>query len=299
MTVNIKKGKMVFMKKDLRIKVIYIFLIIVIVLSIIYIAKFFLMRQEAIEESELLNSIEIEENSKEVQTEMEGNDVGRENQEEKQAEKQEDEEENSNRVTERMLKVEKLQEENEDIVGWIEIEDTNINYPVLQGEDNEYYLTHNYKKEKTEKGSIFLSAEYEWSVPSNNFLIYGHNILYGQMFQDLLKYEEKDFYEAHPIIRFTTEQEDMEFEIISVFKSRVFYKSEKNVFRYYNFINAQTEAEYMEFINNTKDASLYAIDTTAEYGDQLITLITCSYHEKDGRFVVIGRKKDYHRLKIF
>ena len=146
------------------------------------------------------------------------------------------------------------------------------------------------KKEKSEKGSIFLSSEYEWSVPSNNFLIYGHNIMYGQMFQDLLKYEEKEYYEKHPIIRLTTEKEDMEFEIISAFKSRVFYKSEKNVFRYYNFINAQTEAEYMEFIESAKKSSLYDIDTTAEYGDQLITLITCSYHEKDGRFVVIGKE---------
>ncbi len=239
------------------------------------------------EESKLLNSIEIEENL----IEMEANDAEKEKQEKNQTEKKEDEEKNSKRVTERMLKVEKLREENEDIVGWIEIENTNINYPVLQGENNEYYLTHNYKKEKSEKGSIFLSADYEWGVSSNNFLIYGHNIMYGQMFQDLLKYEREEFYRAHPIIRFTTEKEDIEYEIFSVFKSRVFYKSEENVFRYYGFINAEKEAEYKEFVEEAKEASLYDIDITAEYGEQLITLITCSYHTEDGRFVVIGREK--------
>lgn len=283
------------MKKDLKRKkaivLIYIFLVIVIVLSIIYIARFFFTRQEAIEESELLNSIEIEENSIEEQTEVEVNDAEKENQEESQAEKQDNEEIGDNRVTERMLKVEKLQEENKDIVGWVEIEDTNINYPVLQGEDNEYYLTHNYKKEKSEKGSIFLDAKYDWSIPSNNLLIYGHNIMNDLMFKDLLKYADEEFYKNHPIIRFTTENEDLEYEIISVFKSRVFYKSERNVFRYYSFINAETEAEYNEFVKNAKEASIYDIEATAEYGEGLITLITCSYHTTDGRFVVIGREK--------
>ena len=196
-----------------------------------------------------------------------------------------------NVVTERMLKVKKLQEENTDIVGWIEIEGTNINYPVLQGEDNAYYLNHNYKKETSQKGSIFLTKDYDWNLPSTNLLIYGHNIMNGQMFQDLLKYADEEFYKDHPLIRFTTQNEDKEYEIISAFKSRVFYKLEQNVFRYYDFVNAQNEEEYNEFVKNAKEASLYDIETTAEYGDQLITLVTCSYHTEDGRLVVIGKEK--------
>ena len=199
--------------------------------------------------------------------------------------------ENNAEVTERMLQVKELQQENEDIVGWIQIKDTNISYPVLQGEDNEYYLNHNHKGETTQKGSIFLTKDYDWNLPSTNLLIYGHNILHGQMFQDLLKYADKDFYEKHPIIRFTTEKEDAEYEIISAFKARVYYKSEENVFRYYNFLNAESEEEYNEFVENAKSASLYDTQVTAEFGDQLITLITCSYHTEDGRFVVVGRKK--------
>ena len=110
------------------------------------------------------------------------------------------------------------------------------------------------------------------------------------MFQELLKYSDKSFYNKHPKIRFTTENDDSEYEIISVFKSRVYYKSEKNVFRYYFFVNAETETQYNEFIENAKKASLYNINTTAKYGDQLITLSTCSYHVKDGRFAVVGKK---------
>lgn len=190
-----------------------------------------------------------------------------------------------------MLQVRELQEQNADIIGWLEIENTDINYPVLQGTDNSYYMTHNYKKEKSKNGSIFLNADYDWNIPSNNLLIYGHNLGNGMMFQELLKYEKESYYQEHPTIRFTTANEDAEYEIISVFKSRVYYKSEKNVFRYYFFINSKSEEEYNAFVKNAKNASLYSIDATASYGDQLITLSTCSYHVEDGRFAVVGRKK--------
>ena len=222
--------------------------------------NFLLLKQEAKKENELLNIIEIDEN--EVVT----------------------------NETERMIKVKSLQKENSDIVGWLEIEGTSINYPVLQGEDNEYYMTHNYKKEKSKNGSIFLDKDYDWTIPSSNLLIYGHNLKNGTMFQELLKYDDEEFYKNHQKIRFTTEKEDAEYQIISIFKSRVYYKSEKNVFRYYYFINAETKEQYDNFIKNAKKASLYDIKETAEFGGQLITLSTCSYHIKDGRFVVIGRK---------
>lgn len=260
---------------------IYTILALLIILSIIYIANYFLSKKQAIQESQLLDKIEIDENQvKEVD----------ETPEEVNITTQENIEETINQQTERILKVQKLQEENSDIVGWLEIEGTSINYPVLQGTDNEYYMTHNYKKQKSKNGSIFLTKDYDWSIPSSNLLIYGHNLNNGTMFQELLKYAKEKFYKEHPIIRFTTNKEDAEYEIISAFKSRVYYKTEKNVFRYYFFVNANSEAEYNEFVQNAKKASLYDIDKTAKFGDQLITLSTCSYHVEDGRFAVVGRK---------
>lgn len=160
----------------------------------------------------------------------------------------------------------------------------------MQGKDNDYYLNHNYKKERNISGSIFLDKNYVWEPPSSNLLIYGHNNKNNTMFEDLLKYKNRTFYEKHPTIRFTTNKEDANYEIISAFESRVYYKSEKNVFRYYHFINAKTENEYNEFVNNAKKASLYDTGKTAKYGEQLITLSTCAYHTKDGRFVVIAKK---------
>ena len=274
------------MKKNVRKKWfyqgIYLLSTIFLVLSIVYMIKFFLVKQESIEERNLLNTVPISEQVENVIIE------------EKIEENLQDEVEPEEVVqeTQRMLQVKSLQQENPDIVGWIEIENTKINYPVLQGTDNEYYLNHNYKKQKTQKGSIFLNKDYNWDIPSSNLQIYGHNMKNGEMFQGLLKYKNESYYKQHPTIRFTTAKEDAIYEIISVFPSRVYYQTEKNVFRYYYFIHAETKEEYDNFVGNAKKASLYEIDKTAEYGDQLMTLSTCSYHTEDGRFVVIARKAD-------
>lgn len=192
--------------------------------------------------------------------------------------------------TERMLQVEELKKINSDIVGWLEISETNINYPVLQGSDNDYYLTHNYKKEKTSGGSLFLDKSYDFSIPSSNLLIYGHRHETGIMFEDLIKYKDEKFYKKHPNIRFTTCDEDATYEIIAAFFSRVYYKSEKNVFRYYFFVNADNEKDFDSYVENAKKASIYDTGKTAKYGDQLMTLSTCSYHTEDGRFAVVAKK---------
>jgi SrtB family sortase len=192
--------------------------------------------------------------------------------------------------TERMLQLEELQKTNSDIVAWIEIEGTNINYPILHTSNNDYYLTHNYKKEYVSSGSLFLDKDFDLNKPSTNYLIYGHRNKQGLMFEDLLKYDKEDFYKAHSNIKFTTTKEDSIYEIIAVFYSRVYYKSEQNVFRYYYFINAENEQEFNNYINNSKTASIYDTGKTAEYGDQLLTLSTCEYSKEDGRFVVVARK---------
>jgi len=130
--------------------------------------------------------------------------------------------------TEKMLQLEELQKENNEIIGWLEIEDTNINLPVCQTTDNDFYLTHNYKKEKSKGGSLFLDKNFDLINGSSNYLIYGHRNTQGLMFEDLLKYSKEDFYNNHKTIKFTTNKDDSIYEIMSVFYSRVYYKNEKN-----------------------------------------------------------------------
>ena len=192
--------------------------------------------------------------------------------------------------TERMLQVEELKKTNSDIIGWLEIEGTNISYPVLQGDDNEYYLNQSYTKEQVTGGSLFLDKDYNFYPPSENLLIYGHRNKKGLMFEELIKYKDEAFYKEHPTIRFTTVAEDTEYEIISAFKSRVYKQNETNVFRYYNFVNAESGIEYNEYVKNAKQASLYDTGKTATFGDQLLTLSTCDYEVTNGRFAVVAKK---------
>ena len=192
--------------------------------------------------------------------------------------------------TERMLQIKELQKENQEIMGWLEIEDTNINYPICQTNNNDFYLTHNYKKEKSSSGSLFLDKDFDMVNGSSNYLIYGHRNKQGLMFEDLMKYAKEDFYKKHTKIKFTTLKEDVDYEIMSVFYSRVYYQDEKNVFRYYYFVNAENENEYNNYVEQCKKVSIYDTGITAEYGEQLLTLSTCEYSQEDGRFVVVAKK---------
>ena len=269
------------MKKKFN-KIIYIVLIVLMIISLLYIFSYFYDIYNSKNENYMIDRVsvnEVDENivlQNETATEDEASPIVPDK-------------------TDRMLKLEELQKENADVVGWIEIENTDISYPVLQGTDNSYYMTHNYKKGYSFNGSIFLDKDYVWNPPSSNLLIYGHNNKNNTMFQELLKYKNKSFYEQHPLIRFTTNMEDVNYEIISAFESRVYYKSEQNVFRYYYFVNSENEQEYYDFVDNVKNSSLYDTGKTAVYGDQLMTLSTCSYHTKNGRFVVVARKLQFSK----
>lgn len=199
--------------------------------------------------------------------------------------------EDDNASQERINKLNELKKENPDIVAWLEIEGTTIAYPVMHTDNNDFYMTHNYKKEYSKDGSLFLDKAYDWTIPSTNLLIYGHNNIGStEMFAKLENYKDEDYYKEHKKIRLITEKEDSEYEIIAVFLSRVYYKSEKNVFRYYFFINAENEEEFNYYIDNSKKASLYNIEATAEYGDQLLTLSTCEYSQEDGRLAIVAKK---------
>ena len=277
------------MKNNFNKFILAIFLIII-VISISYILKsacdiYFSKNQKKLLEennNNLKNSEVLEEQSLESNENMNSTNSSIEEQNES----------DSDFVTkqfERISKLQELQKENSDIKAWIEIENTDINYPVLQGKDNSYYMKHNYKKQYSTNGSIFLDKAYSWERPSNNLLIYGHNNKNGTMFQSLLKYESKKYYNEHPLIRFTTNTQDLIFEIFAVFKSRVYYKNEENVFRYYYFINAKSEKEFNEYVNNSKSASIYDTGKKATYGDMLLTLSTCSYHVEDGRFAIVAK----------
>lgn len=181
-----------------------------------------------------------------------------------------------------------LYEQNPDFYGWLRIDDTIIDYPVMQSvEDPEKYLHANFMAEYSYPGTPFV--DYQCTNDSDNILIYGHNMLDGSMFRSLIKYENKNYWEAHPTIMYSDLYDEYEYEVLAAFYDRVYKKSE-TCFKFYQFIDAEDEADFDNAIAQFKEKSLYDTGVDAEYGDQLITLVTCAYHVENGRFVVVARR---------
>lgn len=182
-----------------------------------------------------------------------------------------------------------LYRENTDLIGWVKVADTKLDYPVMHTPDDpEKYLHANFEGEYSYPGVPFLDAK--CSPDSDNLLIYGHNMPNGSMFRSLMKYQEKNYWEAHPVIRFDTLYDEQEFEVLAAFYDRVYFKTE-DVFKFYQFIDAEDEADYNNAIAQFKAKALYDTGVDASYGDQLITLVTCAYHTDNGRFVVVAKRK--------
>ena len=178
---------------------------------------------------------------------------------------------------------------NKKLIGWVKIADTNIDYPVMQTTDNEYYLDHNLNQEYDKNGSIFMDKDCDVLKPSTNLILYGHHMKSGRMFGDLDEYSEKKYFEEHPCIQFDTIYEKGTYQIMYVFRSRV-YSEEEIVFKYSQFIDVNSEQEFDSYMREMAAMSLYDTGVTAKYGDHLLTLSTCDYQEKDGRFVVVAKK---------
>ncbi len=186
---------------------------------------------------------------------------------------------------ENAINIEELYKINNDIVGWLKIDNTNINYPVMQTKDRpNYYLKRNFYKKYSSLGTPYIAENCSIET-SDNLIIYGHHIKGKRVFGELENYKSKEYYNNHKDIKFYTMQEKAEYEIIAVFKTIAY-----TGFRYYEFYNAKDEREFCTFVNKCKELSFYDTEKIAEYGDKLITLSTCEYSNPNGRLVVVARK---------
>lgn len=179
---------------------------------------------------------------------------------------------------------------NEDMAGWLSIPGTRIDYPVMWTPDDEsYYLYRDFDKKDNTNGSLILDTDSSLNPLTTNLIIHGHNMKSGAMFGTLTKYEDEDYYKEHKQIILYTKECQKNYEIVAVFRSQV-YKKTDDVFKFYKFFNAETKEEFNDFYENIKALSLYDTGVTAEYGDNFITLSTCVYHVTNGRFVVVAKE---------
>lgn len=189
-----------------------------------------------------------------------------------------------------------LKKVNTDIVGWIQMDNTVINYPVLENKSDtstyQYYLTHDYKKDYSSYGSIFLDYRCKDSVKSKNLILHGHHMNDGSMFGNLLNYgtyePDMEFYRKASTLNFDTPESNAVWKVISVFKTNTL--DSHGTFFNYMQSSFNSDAEFMNFVYNVKIRSMIDIPVTVNEDDQLLTLSTCSYEYTEFRTVVVLRK---------
>ena len=176
---------------------------------------------------------------------------------------------------------------NNDIVGWIKIPGTDINYPVMQTPDEpDYYLKRNFDKASSARGAIYVREVCDVFAPSDNLTIYGHRMQSGAMFGQLDRYLSADFCAENPYIYFDTLKALHTYQILAVFVTSA---TQGEGFQYHLFVDAVDAAEFDGFVAQCKELSLYETGVDAVYGDKLITRSTCEYTRENGRLVVVAK----------
>ena len=185
-----------------------------------------------------------------------------------------------------LARYEALYRENNDLVGWIKIDGTNINYPVVQSKDApNFYLKHDFEKNYTDYGCPYAQQNCDVQAPSDNVVLYGHNMKDGTMFCDLTNYKSESFWAQHRTIQFDTLTQKNEYTVIAAFKGEA-----AELFAYNAFVDAATPEEFDAYVAAVKELALYDTGISAAYGDKLITLSTCEYSFENGRMVVVAKR---------
>ncbi len=186
-----------------------------------------------------------------------------------------------------------LYQMNPHVVGWIEIDGTRVNYPVMQTPNEpswrDYYLYRNFERQDDIRGSIYVREACDVFEPSDNLVIYGHNMQDHSMFGELFDYKYYSYFQDHPYVYFDTLYERHTYEIFAVFRTS---GTLGEGFAYHLFSDAKNQGEFDDFVAECKRLSFYDTGITPTYGDKLITLSTCDFHIENGRLVVVARRID-------
>lgn len=186
---------------------------------------------------------------------------------------------------------EMLKEANADFAGWLYIEGTNIDYPVMYTPNEpEFYLRRSFEKKYSRSGVPFIDGA--CTLQSNNLVIHGHNMRNGTMFSELLKYDDEEFFREHQLISFHDMNGENNYRVVAAFYTRIYPDEQEGVFRYYRYFGDLDTARMEEYLRNIQKQSLYAAECEFTADDSFLTLSTCAYQSEDGRFVVVAKKID-------
>ena len=186
-----------------------------------------------------------------------------------------------------------LYKENPDIAGYLTIDGSVIDYPVMFKEnDNDYYLEHGFDGSNDVNGCLVLDKRCDKEGDNINTLIHGHNLKSGKMFGSLSRYESKDYCLTHPYITYSSKYKTLDYQVFAVFISLV-YNEDSEYFENYDYINIENKRQFDEYVKGAVENSLYETGVRVDWGDKLLTLSTCEYSKENGRLVVVARAIDH------
>ena len=183
-----------------------------------------------------------------------------------------------------------LYAQNSDFIGWLEVVDTDVNYPVMYTpSEPDYYLRRDFKKADDSNGTLYVDYRCDLINSTTNTIIYGHNMKSGKMFGGLKRFLDESYYEKHKTIIVSTLYERREYEIVAVGLSKVGFNDD-NQYKYYDFIDAINEGEFNDFLNNISTLKVSTEDVDINTTDKLLTLSTCNTYTEDGRLFVVAKR---------
>lgn len=274
-------------------KIMYVLVILVclifFILSALYLTKKY---YNDMQESKIIEEIRLEKEKAETEKIKENEEKQKEYKEEQEIPQKADLEEV--KAKKQILKEYKdLYKKNNDLYGWIKIDETEIDYPIMfTPEEPNFYENKNLEKEICNNGvGTVIWIDGRTTEESENIIVYGHNMKNRTMFGSLRNYKEKDYYKEHKYIEFDTLYEKQTYEIISVSKAVIYYDEvPEGQYLFYEHVELDSKVEFEDYIKFIKENAYYDIPTTAEYGDQLITLCTCDYWTENARLIIIAKK---------
>lgn len=173
---------------------------------------------------------------------------------------------------------------NSDIVAWIYNDQTVINYPVVQGEDNFYYLNKLFDRSNHKNGTPFLDVRCSSDFSDKHSIIYGHNMKNGSMFGSILQYKDQEYYKKHPKLQLITPDHKYVVELFSAYVCSI----EEDAWK----VEFADDLEYLQWIENSKRKSIFQSEVNPTINSRILTLSTCAYDFPNARFVVMGVLKE-------
>jgi len=194
----------------------------------------------------------------------------------------EEQEENKNEEKEILKQFEELLEINSEIIGWIKVPNTNIDYPVVKTDNNQFYLDHDFRKEPEIRGAIFMDYRNQGDGSDRHTIVYGHQSRYDIMFTQLNKFRERDFFIANEIMYLTTLYEEQEWQIFAAYETSTNF--------HYIVTDFSSDASFLSTVEQFQKRSKFNRDIQITKDDQILTLSTCVHGVEGMRFVVQAKR---------